>query len=195
MTVLYLFMENLIVVIEGPSGVGKDSIIKGLISNHPKIYSKLPSVTNREMRPDESQGNPYFFVSEKDFVNMLNCGDIFEHTVRHGTYRGMSYEYINNILKQNKIPLKDCDIVGVRALKKAYPNRVLTIWITADKEQVRSRMLNRGDLEADMKARLNDYDEKQKESIYYDYTVENNILEETIENVNKIIQSHYKELL
>ncbi len=177
-----------IIVIEGPSGVGKDSIITGLIKKYPNEFEKMVSVATRAMREYESQGNPYHFVSNEEFDKMLASGDIFEHTVRHNEKRGMSEKYINAILDKNKIPLKDCDLVGVKALRSKFDN-VITFFITIDKETIEQRLINRKDKPEDIKARLEDYDEYIKQSKHYDYVVENRDLDKTIDKIFNLIHS------
>ena len=177
---------NRIVVIEGPSGAGKDTIIKTLMQRYPERFGKLVSVATRAMRPHESEGNPYHFVTNEEFDRMVENGDIFEHTVRHGEKRGMSERYILELFNANKIPLKDCDIVGVRALKSRFEN-VTTIFITADKNEIKRRLIGRGDQPADIERRLQDYDKCVLDAKYYDYVINNVDLEKTIDQIMQII--------
>ncbi len=178
--------NNRIVVIEGPSGAGKDTIIKTLMQRFPERFGKLVSVATRAMRPNESEGNPYHFVSNQEFDRMVETGDIFEHTVRHGEKRGMSERYILELFSANKIPLKDCDIIGVRALKSRFEN-VTTIFITADKKEIERRLIGRGDHPADIERRLADYDKCILDAKYYDYVINNVDLEKTIDKIMQII--------
>lgn len=182
-------MEKLnqrIVVIEGPSGAGKDTIIKTLTQKYPDRFAKLISVATRAMRPHESQGNPYHFVSNEEFDQMVASGDIFEYTMRHGEKRGMSEKYIQDLFTKNKIPLKDCNLIGVKALKSRFKN-VTTIFITADKNEIEQRLHRRGDALADIEARMKDYDECMKEAEYFDYVLINDNLEKTIDKIIEII--------
>ena len=64
--------KGLIIVVEGPSGVGKDSIVQGLKEKYPNMFVKAPSTTTREMRENESQGNPYFFVTIDEFNKLAD---------------------------------------------------------------------------------------------------------------------------
>ena len=178
--------QNRIVVIEGPSGAGKDTIIKTLMHRYPTRFGKLVSVATRAMRPNESEGNPYHFVSNAEFDRMVESGDIFEHTMRHGEKRGMSERYILELFNANKIPLKDCDIVGVRALKARFDN-VTTIFITADKKEIERRLIGRGDKPEDIARRLQDYDKCILDAQYYDYVINNVNLEKTIDKIIQII--------
>ena len=180
--------DKQIVVIEGPSGVGKDTVIKNLIQKYPDRFAKLISVATRAMRPNESEGNPYHFVNHAEFDQMVATGDIFEHTTRHGEKRGMSEKYIQAILAQNKIPLKDCDVVGVRALKSRFKN-VTSIFLTADKAEVERRLHARGDAPADIAERLQDYDRCLQDAKYYDHVIVNDNLQETIDKILTIIDN------
>ena len=175
-----------IVVIEGPSGAGKDTIIKTLTRQYPERFAKLVSVATRAMRPDESQGNPYHFVSNQEFDAMVATGDIFEYTMRHGEKRGMSEKYINELFTEKKIPLKDCNLIGVNALKSKFDN-VVTIFITADKNEIERRLHRRGDALADIEKRLADYDVCMQEAKHFDHVIINDNLEKTIDKILEII--------
>ena len=94
--------KGIVVVIEGPSGVGKDTLINELIASNTQLFEKAISVTTRAMREGESQGNPYDFVSNAEFEDMLNRNEIFEHTTRHGTYRGMRKNNFDKIINAKK---------------------------------------------------------------------------------------------
>ena len=185
--------KGIIIILEGPSGVGKDAIIKGLVDNYPNMFKKIPSTTTRSMREGESQGSPYYFVSEEEFLQKLNSGAIFEHTSRHGQYRGMSREYFDNAINKGIFPVKDCDLVGVNALRKLYGNnRVFTIFITCPKKNIEERLLGRGDSGQDLITRLNNYDEYIKNAKYFDKVVENINLDKAISDVYNLIIEYYE---
>lgn len=186
--------KGIIVVIEGPSGVGKDSLVKNLIEKYPHTFAKVPSMTTREMRADESQGNPYFFVDEKTFLEYLNSGVIFEHTTRHNTYRGMSKKLFDDVLNKNLIAIKDCDKIGLDALRNIYGNKVVGIFITCPKEEIRKRLINRGETGDSLKTRLDNYDEYVKNYVYYDYTIENIDLDTATKELYALIEKFYNGL-
>ena len=185
--------KQIIVVIDGPSGVGKDAIISGLIKRYPHLFSKAQSSTNRPMRPNESQGNPYFFISTKDFENGIATGEIFEHTTRHGTYRGMSKHIFDKILENEKIPLKDCDHIGLNALRKIYPGKIIGIFVNAPKEMIIARLLERDKNDTTIDARIADYDTFVETKKHFDHEVQNIELEKAIDDVIKLIENFYGE--
>ena len=159
-------------MIEGPSGVGKDTIIKELMKRFPMKFKKIPSYTTRPPRVGEVDGFTYNFIDEKTFFEKLESGDIFEHTIRHGAYRGISKTLVDEIVKGGFVALKDADEIGLHALQKAFPGRVLSIFITADKNVIRKHLVQRGCDE--IEERLADYENCLKEAGQYDYTLENN---------------------
>ena len=177
-----------ILIIEGPSGVGKDTIVNEIIKRYPDKFGKPVNATTREMRPNESQGNPYLFLTEEEFLKKRQEGDIFEQTIRHGTYRGMQRSSFNEILNSNRIAIRDCDRFGLEALKKEFGNIVTSIFLTAPKEVIRNRLIERGEEKESMEKRLKDYDEYLKNSVYFDYEIENMNIDETIEKILNIIK-------
>lgn len=182
-------MNKNIVIIEGPSGVGKDTIINEIIERYPDKFARPINATTREMRPNESQGNPYLFLSEAEFLDLRKSGEIFEHTIRHGTYRGMRKSSFEEILNQNKIAIRDCDKYGLKALKELYGKQVLGIFLTCDKDIIKERLISRDEPLESMKSRLNDYDQCIKDAYYFDHVIENIDKETTITQIMNLIDS------
>jgi guanylate kinase len=180
-------MKKQIIVIEGPSGAGKDSTINELIRLYENKFEKIISLSTRPMRDYEKQGDPYYFVSDSEFDKMVKSGDIFEWTSRHGTKRGMSEKYIKKILNAGKIALKDCDIVGVNALKSKFGDAVLSLFLKVPKEITKQRMRKRGDKESDIQERLKNYETHLQQAQYYDYVLTEIGLKETVDKIIKII--------
>lgn len=182
-------MRRQIVIIEGPSGVGKDTIINEIIKRYPDKFGKPINATTRPMRENESQNNPYLFLTEEEFFKKRASGDIFEQTMRHGTYRGMQKSSFDQILNANKIAIRDCDRFGLDAIRKEYGDIVKSIFLTAPKEEIRQRLISRNEPLDSMTKRLNDYDEYIKNAKYFDYTIENIEINDTIDKILEIINN------
>ena len=179
-----------IIIIEGPSGVGKDTIINALISKFPERFARPINATTREMRENERQGNPYLFLSEEEFLKLRASGEIFEHTIRHGTYRGMRKSSFDEILGNGKIALRDCDKYGLGALKEIYGDQVLGIFLTCDKEVIKQRLISRNEPEDSMNIRLKDYDTFIKEAMYFDHVIENIEIDTTVNQILELINKY-----
>jgi guanylate kinase len=186
--------KGIIIVIEGPSGVGKDTLVKSLMENYPNMFEKVPSMTTREMRENESQGNPYFFVSEERFKQLIADGTLFEYTTRHNTYRGMNKDLFDEVLNRGKFPVKDCDKIGLDALRKIYGNKVFGVFITCPKKEIEARLIGRGESGESLATRLNNYDEYVKNEVYFDTTIENIDLEVATKQLYDKIMSFYNQV-
>jgi len=186
-------MKNLIVVIDGPSGVGKDSVMRTLVDTHPDLYQIFVSSTTREKRPGEVDGVHYHFVTKPEFLKNIKNGDVYEHTFRFDNYYGMNKKAIIATWKQNKIAVKNCDIVGIRATKKLFDKQCLTVFIKASRVDVETRLINRGDDAEDRAKRLSAYDEYMSHESEFDFSIENKDLNKAVDELHKRIVNYIKE--
>lgn len=179
-----------IVIIEGPSGVGKDTIIDEIIRRYPNKFARPINATTRPMRDNESQGHPYLFLTEKEFLDLRQKGEIFEHTIRHGSYRGMRKSSFDEIHSKNMIAIRDCDKYGLNALKILFGDRVIGIFLTCDKKTIEERLVGRNESKESLEIRLRDYDDCMKDAFYFDHTIENTEINNTIDQIMNIINQH-----
>lgn len=176
-----------ILIIEGPSGVGKDTIIDELIGRFPDKFGKPINTTTRPMRENESQNHPYLFLTEEEFLRRRATGEIFEQTIRHGTYRGMQKSSFQEILDSGRIAVRDCDKNGLDAIRKTFGDIVTSIFLTAPKEEIRKRLINRNEPADSMEKRLKDYDDYMENSKYFDFVIQNITIDDTINQIMDII--------
>ncbi|CEI70345.1 unnamed protein product [Fusarium venenatum] len=107
------------IVISGPSGVGKGTLIQKLIDSHPGKFSLGFSHTTRKPRLGEVEGMAYNFVPRSAFLNLLENDSFIEHTYFSGNYCGTSKENIASQQKQGSIVLLDIDIEGIKTITKS----------------------------------------------------------------------------
>ena len=186
-------MKKLVVVIDGPGGVGKDSILYGLVEKYPKVYERFITVTTRPMRENEFEGHPYSFVTEAEFKARRESGDIFESTYRHGTYRGMSRKLIDKVLDCGKIAVGSSDINGMEPMKKIYGKNIVFVFIKAPREDVKARLLNRGDSAQEAQSRLKEFDDYMMREPFYDRSIENKNLNKAVDELHRIIVNYLLE--
>lgn len=181
-------MQKRIVLFGSPSGGGKNAIIDELIRKYPNYYTRFPSMASRAMRQCESQGNPYIFVTNQEFEQKIASGEVFEYTTLHGDYRGMSSSIIDHYLEKDKILLKDCDYIGVIAVKKKYPGQVMSIFLDVPKKELERRIRQRGSMPEELiKHRLSNYDKETQTKKHFELVVKNIVLEESVEHVHNLI--------
>lgn len=184
-------MKN-VFIISGAAGSGKDSVIDGLRSRLP--IERIITSTTRVMRPMETEGNPYYFLSRADFEHHIAAGNFVEYsTNENGELYGVTKSELDRIGSKDTIAIWRVDWKGVIAIKKLYPE-IPAIYIAAPIEVLESRLRAR-DKEKDesyFQERMDYTREWLNHLDIYDYQVENEEgkLEQTIEQVAHIIRKH-----
>lgn len=189
-------MENLnskIIVICGFSASGKDYITKYISDNW--NYKIIISTTSRPMRPNESEGNPYYFVTRSEFEYMINKNEFIEcrkydtlvNNIPHIWYYGVHKNSVN--LSSNNIVV--LDILGLIEFKKHFNDNIISFFIDVDEPTRRNRCINRNDFnETEWNRRYAD-DIKQfsRELIKkeVDYIVENYNFNDCINKIKEIL--------
>ncbi len=178
-----------IFIISGPSGVGKDSIIKGLKKVIP--VKQLVTTVSRLMRQGEKQGKPYYFITRKEFIKKIKQNEFFEYNEHYSNYYGLTWEEINKAKEKKEIRFWQTEYHGVIAAKKRLPE-ICAIFIDSPLEVLVKRMKRREKKidEKIFKQRIHDVKIWIKHLDIYDYVIENKEgkLDETIKKVVNIIK-------
>ncbi len=146
-------MKPLILLLAGPGGVGKNTILKGLLAARPDVLVGIQKYTTRSPRIGE--GNEEFqFVSPETFTQKILDQALIEHNVFNGHAYGVPRQPIDEALQKGKIPVVIVEANGVAALRRAYPQQTLAIFLTAPLTALRQRLLARGDTPNQAEARL-----------------------------------------
>jgi len=190
--ILYQKTMKNIFIISGPSGVGEDSIIKGLKKILP--IEVIITTTTRDLRPGESQGNPYYFISKEEFKNGIENNEFFEYAKEYNdNYYGVTHKEIERIKNSDKIGIWKIEYKGVIYAKKMFPN-IIAIFINAPLDILEKRIRNRSNVSEEyIKERLDYTREWLKNIDIYNYKVENEEgkLKDTIKKVANIIEKNY----
>ncbi len=179
-----------VVVVFGPSGVGKSTVINRLLQEYPNQISFSVSHTSRSRREGEMDGNDYYYVSKTEFLKMVREGKFLEWTNFAGKYYGTSYDSIQSIVNQGKICILDLDLFGVKALQ-TNPGKLKIKYIKMvppSLKTLRNRITKRGDTHnIDERIRLAEKDLREAEKIPFDYTIMSDDRETTYQNFADIL--------
>ena len=174
-------MKNLI-LISAPSGSGKTTLCKALQNEIPQINWSI-SYTTRKIRKMEKNGDDYHFISELEFKNLVNQSFFAEWEKVHGCYYGTSKKSIDKIIHNNEMLLLEMDVKGALAIKKLYPNKTFSIFISPPSiEHLRKRLQKRG---TDSKYRINIRLQRFKEEMKYVSKFDLNLLNDHLEKAKK----------
>lgn len=187
--------EIMLVILSGVSGAGKDTIKQELIRTMEEVVS-LPSITSRPPRPGEEEGVIYHFVSKAEFEEKIKNNEFYEYDLHHENYYGTSRKLLNDKIESGKIIVKDIEVNGTENLIKILKGdtKVVTIFLKVDKEELRKRLIARGDnlSEADIELRLSRLDYEESKISNYDYMIKNDNFEKTVSIIKAIIENEKK---
>jgi guanylate kinase len=188
-------MKSNIFIISGPSGAGEDSVIEGLREYFD--IERVITTTTRKMRPGESQGSPYYFISMEEFEKGIAENNFSEYAKQYnGNFYGVARKELDRVKKSGKIGIWKIEYKGVINVKKNYPE-IITIFITvSDLKILESRIRRRDNVtEEYVKDRMKYTEEWMKHADIYDYIVynEEGKLDETIKKVAEIIKNNLGE--
>ncbi|MCK4537950.1 MAG: guanylate kinase [Candidatus Krumholzibacteria bacterium] len=179
----------MIIVISGPSGVGKSTVVSRLLETMEGIDRSI-SVTTRKLRGDESDGVEYFFTSREDFVKIRDEGKLLEWAEVHGNLYGTSEEFVDGRLGEGRSVLLEIDVQGGMKVKARKPESMLIFIMPPSFEELEERLRGREtDDDEVIRQRLANANRELGYSSKYDYRVVNGDLDECVGEIRDIITS------
>ena len=181
--------KPILVVISGPSGVGKDMTITRLKElGYP--FHFVVTATTRPKRPNETNGVDYFFISTSEFAEMIEQGELLEYAVVYGDYKGIPKAQVREALVSNKDVIMRIDVQGAATIRRLVPEAVL-IYLSAESEEALVRRLQERKTEPEdqLKMRIATARQELKRLDLFDYVVINaeDQLDQTCEKIAAII--------
>ena len=176
-----------LLVISGPSGVGKSTAIEGMRALHPDMYFSV-SATTRHMREGDMEGVTYFFKTPQEFDAMIQRDEFFEHAEYAGNCYGTPREPVERRLGQGIDVIMDIDVQGAMQLREKCPDAVLIFLVAPSFSMIEKRLRGRGDTnEADMERRLKKARWEYEMAVHYDYIVLNDTHEHAVSKIDSIL--------
>jgi len=164
---------GLLFVLSAPSGTGKDSVIKTLKEQGVDLYV-VASVTTRAPRPGESEGNPYYFISQNKFDEMVANDELLEYANVHGNWYGQPLEPVREHLRRGQDVLLKIDVQGAATVRKKVTGAIFIFLVPGSVEELVERLTNRDtETEEERQRRLADARFELAQQHYYDYIIEN----------------------
>ncbi len=183
----------LLIVISGPSGVGKDSVVQQLQKQNYPVHFVV-TATSRPPRPGEVHGVDYFFVSDDEFEALIRNAELLEHAIVYGQHKGIPKQQVREALASGKDVLMRLDVQGAATVKRMAPDAVLVFLSASSEEELAERLRQRHtDTEPQIQCRLQIAREEMQRLDEFDYVVVNqdSHLDETVDQVIRIIKSEH----
>lgn len=176
-----------LVVLSGPSGVGKSTICKRLVRDFSIRHSI--SCTTRPPRPGERDGTDYWFISKEEFEKRIAEGKFLEFAEVFGHLYGTPKEPIENALKEGVTIVLDIDIQGATQLMNNGVEGIYIFVSPPDMETLRNRLVGRGtESEEEMRKRLAKAHEEMKAMVRYDRVVTNDDIDRVVAEIVEIVK-------
>jgi len=179
----------LLIVISGPSGVGKDAaLIRMRELGYP--FHFVVTATTRPQRPGEVHGRDYYFVSRDEFTTMLEQGELLEHALVYGDYKGIPKAQVRQALASGQDVILRLDVQGAATIRKLVPDVVLIFLIASSEDELIRRLRARKtESPASLEKRIATARQEMAQIVNFDYVVVNrdNHLDDTVRQIAAII--------
>ena len=184
-------MKNLkkLIIITGPSGVGKGTVVKELLDRNKDIWLSI-SATTRNPRVGEKDGLNYYFISEERFKDMIDKKEFLEWAQFAGNYYGTPLSTVNEKIEKGFVVLLEIEVEGAKQIKEKFPEALSIFLLPPSKAELEKRIRNRGtEKEEAIDRRLIRAEYEIASSDEFDFVLTNHDVDETVKGVFKIIES------
>jgi guanylate kinase len=185
--------QPLLIVISGPSGVGKDSVLQAM-KDRGLPFHFVVTTTTRLPRPDEVHGRDYFFISKEEFARMIENDEFFEYAIVYKDYKGNSKKQVRDALASGQDVVMRLDVQGAATVRKLAPEAVLVFLTTQSERELVERLKGRKtDTVEDLSLRIATAQQELKRASEFDYVIVNadGCLDETVDTVIAIIRAEH----
>ncbi|MEA5535429.1 guanylate kinase [Crocosphaera sp. XPORK-15E] len=178
-----------LIVLTGPSGVGKGTLVRALLARHPDLYLSV-SATTRSPRSGEVEGKDYYFLPRADFDKMIQQNELLEWAEYAGNYYGTPRAKVEAQINLGNTVLLEIEVIGAKAIKQTFPDALRIFILPPSFAELERRLRGRGtDSEAAMMRRLDRAKQELEASQEFDKTIVNDDLETALKHLELAIFS------
>lgn len=185
--------DPLLIVISGPSGVGKDSVVQRMIERGFPFHFVV-TATTRDKRANEIHGKDYWFLSKDEFAHMIEENELIEYAIVYGDYKGIPKAQVREALASGKNVIMRLDVQGAESVRKLAPEALL-IFITCESEEELERRLRERKTETadSLSLRIATARKEFQRLDAFDYVIVNQDfhLDDTVDKVRAIITAEH----
>lgn len=187
-------LQPLLIVISGPSGVGKDSVVQRM-KDRDLPFHFVVTATTRPKRPEEVHGVDYFFLSREEFDRMIEQDELLEHALVYSDYKGIPKQQVRQALASGKDVVMRIDVQGAETIRNLCPEALLIFLSTRSEDELVQRLQARRTENPDeLRLRLETIHQELEQVRLFDYYVINaeNELDATVDTILAIILAEHQ---
>jgi guanylate kinase len=188
--------DGLLVVISGPAGSGKSSLVERVIENNHGTVRRAVTATTRPPRPGEENGRHYHFLAREEFLNMVDAGEFIEYTVFNNNYYGTPRFSLDKEVSKGGVVILVIEVDGAESIKFFFPNAIFLFIIPPTPGELRRRLEGRGtESPQDIENRL-DIARREMERINeYDFLIINDDFATACHDLEAVIRAVRRSLI
>ncbi|MEG9296600.1 guanylate kinase [Mangrovibacillus sp. Mu-81] len=184
--------KGLLIVLSGPSGVGKGTVRKAIFSQEDTKFEYSISMTTRMPREGEVDGVDYFFKSREEFEELIGKGKLLEYAEFVGNYYGTPVDYVRETINNGKDVFLEIEVQGAQQVRDKFPEGLFIFLAPPSLSELQNRLVTRGtETNEVIQGRLNTARKEIEMMNLYDYIVENDKIENAVEKINSIVQAEH----
>lgn len=184
--------RGLLIVLSGPSGVGKGTVRKELFSQPDTNYEYSISMTTRKPREGEVDGVDYFFKEKEDFEALIEQGKLLEYAQYVGNYYGTPIDYVNQTLDAGRDVFLEIEVQGATQIREKVPDGLFIFLAPPSLSELQNRLVGRGTETKEVIANRIEAANKELEMMnLYDYVVENDEVTLACDRINSIVVAEH----
>ncbi|RWR14076.1 guanylate kinase [Siminovitchia fortis] len=184
--------KGILIVLSGPSGVGKGTVRKAVFSRPDAKFEYSISMTTRKPREGEVDGVDYFFKSKEEFEKLIEEGKLLEYAQYVGNYYGTPVDYVKETLEAGKDVFLEIEVQGAKQVREKIPDGIFIFLMPPSLAELKNRIVGRGTESVDLIRNRMEAARKEIElTSMYDYIVVNDDVERAVDKINAIVQAEH----
>ncbi|EUJ46124.1 guanylate kinase [Listeria riparia] len=184
--------RGLLIVLSGPSGVGKGTVRKAVFDDPTTSFEYSISMTTRKPREGEVDGVDYYFRTKEQFEQAIQDGKMLEYAQYVGNYYGTPLDYVEEILADGKDVFLEIEVQGALQVRQAMPDGIFIFLTPPDLGELKNRIIGRGTESMDVvEERMTEARKEIEMMNSYDYAVVNDIVDNAVQKIKGIVQTEH----
>lgn len=184
--------KGLLIVLSGPSGVGKGTVRKRIFDDPHTSYKYSISMTTRQMREGEQDGVDYFFKTREEFEKLIEADEFIEYAEYVGNYYGTPVQYVKDTMNAGHDVFLEIEVEGAKQVRKKFPDALFIFLAPPSLDHLTERLIGRGtESKETIESRVKEAKKEVEMMNLYDYVVVNDEVDLAKDRIQSIVEAEH----